>query len=61
MKPLLQVPPPQPRTLRLRPRPEIWTIAACEDTKDLTRIDDVLREIREHLEHGCRTICIYKQ
>ena len=45
----------------LRGGPEVWVVGAWGDSITVTTAEDVMREVRDFLDDGCRTITIERQ
>lgn len=45
----------------LRGGPEVWVIGAWGDSVTVTTPEEVMREVSEFLDDGCRTITIERQ
>jgi hypothetical protein len=45
----------------LRGGPEVWVIGAWGDSITVTTAEEVMREVRDLLDDGCRTITIERQ
>ena len=50
-----------PTCSALRGGPEVWVVGAWGDSITVTSAEDVMREVREFLDDGCRTITIERQ